>query len=122
MCHVLERLGGVVVEIRRRVSDASQRQNLERVCVLKRWIVDDAFVEIVGDACDQRTSWIGTRETDFFGSALVENELPDRVPSGIELGHADAQEPLTRRNRSWRRNEELRELVGCVQQWSAVTV
>ena len=41
-CHILERHGGVVVEVRRRSPDPAQRRNLEGVDVFERWIVDDS--------------------------------------------------------------------------------
>jgi hypothetical protein len=58
--HLLERLRGVVVEVRGRVPDAAQLRDLERVDVLERR-------RAVQDARDQRAPGIGAEDMRLVG-------------------------------------------------------
>src|SRR5262249_50871642 len=111
--HVLERLRGIVVEVRGRVPDAAQLRDFERVGVLERG-------RAVQDTRDQRASGIRAEDMRLVGGAFVEDELPDRIVRLIEEGHQDILEASAGLDGN---SEELRrELVGLVHQCPAVAM
>src|SRR5262245_21337417 len=84
--HVLERLRRVVVEVRRRVTNAVQLRNLEGVEVAEGRIFD------VAHPGDGRPADVGARHAPLVWQSLVEDEFLDRVAGLVERGHENVLE------------------------------
>ena len=74
----------------------------------------------IADASDERPAGIRTEQAELLRRARIEDELPDAILRGVELGHADADEALAGGNRH--ADEGRRELVGLIEQGAAVAV
>src|SRR5215469_6688164 len=89
--NILQRLGGVVMEIRGSVFDTPQYRYLERVQVgCGSWLVDPAG--------NQSPPGVGSRYDGLSAVRVAPYKLPYRISAFVEFGYVDALKTGARRD------------------------